>query len=357
MHQRTCGESTTCVEPSRQVFFNEYATRASGSSDNRLSAIAGRPAYLHKCSSRLRSPAATRTAACNEKPSKSAHSGPFTNGSSRVPRPTRTSRWPARSPDNATPCTAAASSSSNSCPPSLGSAPASASAGSASSGHLPSAAAWQPHTVAHAAHQQGNIRVRDLCVLAPLHHTTTWLARVHAIQPDHVEVHVQPQPRIESLHKRHRTSPRARLAEARCGTFVVTRNRAHQDATHGSQRGRIVRAHKPHPIRQGQPPRPHRRSSRDDVIHQVRRRRDHAPRTTAQTATPQIARANTPAGKCQECVRRVLPNFEFKDPTGSATTTASPPRSFARLRQREPWPAPSTNSKWQAMLDDATRGP
>jgi hypothetical protein len=50
-------------------------------------------------------------------------------------------------------------------------------------------------------------------------------------------------------------------------------------------------------------------------------------------------------------------NTEFKGPTGSATTTVSPPRSFARLRQREPWPAPSTNSEWQAMLIDATRGP
>jgi hypothetical protein len=70
----TCGSITTCVEPSRQVFFSEYATRPSGSNLSRLSAIAGRPAYRHRCSSRLRSPAATRTAPCNEKPSKSAHS-------------------------------------------------------------------------------------------------------------------------------------------------------------------------------------------------------------------------------------------------------------------------------------------
>jgi hypothetical protein len=36
--------TTTCVVPSFHVFFNEYATRPSGNSDNRLSAIAGRPA-------------------------------------------------------------------------------------------------------------------------------------------------------------------------------------------------------------------------------------------------------------------------------------------------------------------------
>ncbi|MGK0156470.1 MAG: hypothetical protein ACI9SE_003439 [Neolewinella sp.] len=127
----------TCVVPSRHVCFSEYATRPSGSSDRRLSAIAGRPAYLNKCSSRLRSPAATRTAPCNEKPSKSAHSGPFTNGSLRVPPPTRTSRWPARSPDSATPCTAAAASSSSSCSPTSPPHDTSASLASASSGHFP----------------------------------------------------------------------------------------------------------------------------------------------------------------------------------------------------------------------------
>jgi hypothetical protein len=127
----------TCVVPSRHVFFSEHATRPSGRIDKRLSVIAGRPAYLDKCSSHFRSPAETRTAPCNEKPSKLAHSGRFTNGSLRVPPPTRTSRWPARSPDNATPCTAAASSSSSSCSPTSPPHDTSASLASASSGHLP----------------------------------------------------------------------------------------------------------------------------------------------------------------------------------------------------------------------------
>ena len=134
--------------PSRQVFFSEYATRPSGSIDRRLSAIAGRPAYLEKCSSRLRSPAAPRTAPCNEKPSKSAHNGPFTNGSLRVPPPTRPSRWPARSPDSATPCTAAAFNSSSSCSPTSWPHDTSASLASASSGQFPicrSVAAVQRH--------------------------------------------------------------------------------------------------------------------------------------------------------------------------------------------------------------------
>ena len=102
-------------------------------------------------------------------------------------------------------------------------------------------------------------------------------------------MHIQPEPRIKSLHKRHRTRSRTRLAETRCSTFVVSRNCPHQDATHRSKRSRIVRTHKPHSIRQGQHPLPHRRSIRDHVIHQVRRRRGHASPTARRAESSPLA--------------------------------------------------------------------
>jgi len=134
-----------------------------------------------------------------------------------------------------------------------------------------------------------------------------------------VEVHIQPEPRIKSLHKRHRTCARAWLAEARCGTFVVTRNCPHQDATHRSKRSRIVRTHKPHSIRQGQHPLPHRRSIRDHVIHQVRRRRGHA------SATARRAKATTLAGEGHYVVltTRLAPDPRKAVRQDSATALAS----------------------------------
>ena len=42
-------------------------------------------------------------------------------------------------------------------------------------GPLPHLSQLAPHAVAHAAHQQGDIRIGDLCVLTPLHLTTAGL--------------------------------------------------------------------------------------------------------------------------------------------------------------------------------------
>lgn len=65
------------------------------------------------------------------------------------------------------------------------------------------------------------------------------LVRVDPLQPDHMQMHVQTQRRVEPLHKRHGTGPRTRLTETRCCAFAVTRHRPHQDATHHRKCRRI----------------------------------------------------------------------------------------------------------------------
>jgi len=94
------GDITKCVVPSRHgvLIMSFNSTCPAALSCTRSSDSAGRVMYRHSCSSRWRSRASHRTAACRLKPSMSAHRG-CRGGDSRGWAPRRVSNLcPARGP-------------------------------------------------------------------------------------------------------------------------------------------------------------------------------------------------------------------------------------------------------------------
>jgi hypothetical protein len=134
-----------------------------------------------------------------------------------------------------------------------------------------------------------------------------------------MEMHVQPESRIKPLHKRHRTGVRTWLAETGGGAFVVAGNRAHQNATHRGKCRRIMRADKPHPIRQRQHPLPHRRLIRDHLVHQERCGIDHA---------SSAARRTEPAALARKGDHFVLPTVLAEDPGKAVRQDAATQEPF-----------------------------
>jgi hypothetical protein len=118
-------------------------------------------------------------------------------------------------------------------------------------------------------------------------------SHVHAVQRQHVQVHVQPQRPVAPLHEHH--EPRVRVARAPQteGPLRATQQLREQ---HRSERLDELRAERtlvpcslPHVPRQRAHPLPHRRL-RQHLLHQVRRRVRHPPRHARRTEASRLAR-------------------------------------------------------------------